>query len=60
MSEYSQIFEEVKKSSRKLTGISDQKVNQILEDLVELAVLEIPALLEANQKDLEKKHLSVM
>lgn len=54
MSEYSRIFEEVKKSSRKLTGISDQKVNQILEDLAELTVLKIPALVEANQLDLEK------
>lgn len=54
MNEYSQIFEQVKKSSRKLTGISDQKVNLILEDLAELALQEIPYLLEANQKDLER------
>ncbi len=54
MNEYSQIFEQVKKSSRKLTGITDQKVNLILEDLAEIALQEIPYLLEANQKDLER------
>ena len=54
MNEYSQIFEQAKKSSRKLTGILNQKVNLILEDLAELALQEIPCLLEANQKDLER------
>lgn len=54
MNEYSQIFEQVRKSSKKLTGITDQKVNLVLEDLVEFTVREIPTLLEANQKDLER------
>lgn len=58
MNEYSVLFEQVQKSSRRLTGISDNLVNLILEDLATLAVRETVFLLEENQKDLERMELS--
>jgi glutamate-5-semialdehyde dehydrogenase len=54
MSEFDSTFQSVQKSSRKLAGISDQKVHAILSDLAELAVKEIPYLLAENQKDLNR------
>lgn len=52
MTEYQTIFEAVQKSSRKLIGIQDQQVRQVLEDLADLAEAQIPFLLKENQKDL--------
>jgi len=52
MTEYQSIFEKVKKASRKLLGIADAKVNQILDDLAELARTERNFLIAENQKDL--------
>jgi glutamate-5-semialdehyde dehydrogenase len=52
MTEYQSIFEKVKKASRKLLGIPDAKVNQVLEELAELAQAESNFLILENQKDL--------
>jgi len=52
MTEYQSIFEKVKKASRKLVGIADSKVNEILEDLAVLAKAEPNFLISENQKDL--------
>jgi len=57
MTEYQPIFEKVKKASRKLLGIADTKVNQILEDLAELARSESNFLICENQKDLDRMDL---
>lgn len=54
MNEYTSLFEQVKKSSRRLTGISDDLVSLILEDLATLAEREVDFLLEENKKDLER------
>lgn len=54
MTEYQTIFEAVQKSSRKLIGIQDQQVRQVLEDLADLAEAQIPFLLKENQKDLDR------
>lgn len=58
MNEFSILFEQVQKSSRRLTGISDSLVNLILEDLATLAERETRFLLEENKKDLERMDLS--
>jgi glutamate-5-semialdehyde dehydrogenase len=52
MTEYQPIFEKVKKASRKLVGITDSKINEILEDLAVLAKAERNFLISENQKDL--------
>ncbi|MFT4857875.1 MAG: glutamate-5-semialdehyde dehydrogenase [Algoriphagus sp.] len=52
MTEYQSIFEKVKKASRKLVGITDSKINEILEDLAVLAKAERNFLISENQKDL--------
>lgn len=54
MSDFSKIFQSVKNSSRKLAGIKDQKVQEILADLADLMVSQQAFLLEENQKDLDK------
>jgi glutamate-5-semialdehyde dehydrogenase len=54
MTEYQHIFEGVKKGARKLTGLSDEKVNQVLHNLAILAVENTYFLLEENQKDLDR------
>jgi glutamate-5-semialdehyde dehydrogenase len=54
MTEYQSIFEKAKKASRKLVGITDSKVNEILEDLVVLATTEHDFLISENQKDLAR------
>lgn len=54
MTEYQTIFEAVQKSSRKLIGIQDLQVRQVLDDLAELAEAQIPFLLKENQKDLDR------
>lgn len=47
-----QLFKDVQKASRSLAVMNDEKVNQILNDLADLAEAEIPFLLEENKKDL--------
>ncbi len=54
MNEYQSIFQEVRKSSRKLAGISAEKTSAILRELAELAIAQIPYLLGENQKDLDR------
>ncbi|MBN7811162.1 glutamate-5-semialdehyde dehydrogenase [Algoriphagus sp. H41] len=54
MSEYQSLFQQVKRSSRKLAGISAEKTESVLRDLATLAVERIPFLLEENQKDLAR------
>ena len=46
------LFKKVKKASRSLAIMNDEKSNNILLDLADLAEQEIPFLLEENQKDL--------
>ena len=46
------LFKSVKKASRSLAIMNDEKSNNILLDLADLAEQEIPFLLEENQKDL--------
>lgn len=58
MNEFSTLFEQVQKSSRRLTGITDSSVNTILEDLATLAVREAAFLVEENKKDLERMEIS--
>ena len=57
MTEYQPIFEKVKKASRKLLGITDAKVNQILEELAELSKTKRNVLVSENQKDLDRLDL---
>ncbi|WP_075350406.1 glutamate-5-semialdehyde dehydrogenase [Algoriphagus marinus] len=54
MNEYQRIFEDVKKASRKLIGLSDSKVNAALSDLADLAIAKSDFLLSENQKDLAR------
>lgn len=54
MTEYQDIFEGVKKGARKLTGLSNEKVNQVLHNLAILAMENTDFLLEENQKDLDR------
>ncbi|MEP0713485.1 glutamate-5-semialdehyde dehydrogenase [Algoriphagus sp.] len=54
MTEYQHLFEEVKKGARKLTGLSNTKVNQVLHNLAISAVEHMDFLLEENQKDLDR------
>jgi glutamate-5-semialdehyde dehydrogenase len=58
MNEFSTLFEQVQKSSRRLTGISDSLVNTVLEDLATLAEHETLFLLMENKKDLERMEIS--
>jgi glutamate-5-semialdehyde dehydrogenase len=58
MNEFLTLFEQVQKSSRRLTGINDSLVNLILEDLATLAEREVIFLLEENKKDLERMELT--
>ena len=53
MTEYQDIFEGVKKAARKLTGLSNEKINQVLHNLAISAVENMYFLLEENQKDLD-------
>ena len=45
-------FENVRKASRALSLLSDKKINQVLVDLAEATLDQIPAILEENKKDL--------
>lgn len=44
----------VSQASRKLVHLNDQEIAAILNELADLTVQEIPALLDANQKDLDR------
>lgn len=52
------LFKSVQKASRSLAVMSNEKVNQILLDLADLAEQEIPFLLEENEKDLVRMEKS--
>lgn len=54
MIEYQHIFDEVKKGSRKLTGLANEQVNFVLHNLAALAVENTEFLLAENQKDLDQ------
>jgi glutamate-5-semialdehyde dehydrogenase len=54
MNEFSVLFEQVQKSSRRLTGISNTQVNAVLSDLAKLAEQEADFILAENQKDLAR------
>ncbi|MDO8968314.1 glutamate-5-semialdehyde dehydrogenase [Algoriphagus sp.] len=58
MNEFSTLFEQVQKSSRRLTGISDSLVNSVLEDLATFAERETLFLLMENKKDLERMEIT--
>ncbi|MBD8489967.1 glutamate-5-semialdehyde dehydrogenase [Echinicola sp. CAU 1574] len=47
-------FATVKKASRSMPLLTEKKINRTLEDLAKLTWEGIPAILEANQKDLER------
>ncbi|MGF1638327.1 MAG: glutamate-5-semialdehyde dehydrogenase [Cyclobacteriaceae bacterium] len=54
----SQTFENAKKASRDLVLVTEEKINSLLKLLAEEAVVNIPALLEANKKDLDRMPIS--
>src|SRR5690606_7222616 len=58
MNEFTSLFEQVQKSSRKLTSVNDDLVRLILNDLATLAERETAFLLEENKKDLNRMEVS--
>jgi glutamate-5-semialdehyde dehydrogenase len=54
MSDFSSVFQAVKKASRQLTGIKDEAVKKVLSDLADLMVFQSDFLLAENQKDLDR------
>ena len=48
------VLEQVKKSSRLLTSLTEQTANRILQDLSSLTIENIPLILNENQKDLDQ------
>jgi glutamate-5-semialdehyde dehydrogenase len=54
MNEFHTIFEQVQKSSRKLSNVDDSLVKLILDDLATLAEQKSTFLLEENKKDLQR------
>src|SRR5690606_22434554 len=47
-------FENTREASRALSLLSEEKINRILEDLADATLANIPAILEENQKDLDR------
>lgn len=47
-------FEKTREASRALSLLSEEKINRALEDLAAATVANIPAILEENQKDLDR------
>ena len=47
-------FQNVKQASRELLNLSEDTIKKVLTDLAQTAIDNIPALLEANQKDLKR------
>jgi glutamate-5-semialdehyde dehydrogenase len=54
MSALENTFRSVQTASRKMPLLSDKKINEVLLLLAEATVLDIPAILEANRKDLAR------
>lgn len=54
MSTLENTFRSVRAASRKLSLLSDQKINEVLLRLADAAIDDIPAILEANRKDLAR------
>ena len=54
MSTLENTFRSVQAASRKLSRLSEQKINEVLLMLADAAVDDIPAILEANRKDLDR------
>lgn len=48
------VFEDVRQASRKLSLLSEEKINRILEDLATQAVVNTEIILAANEKDLSR------
>lgn len=58
MNEFTPLFEQVQKSSRRLTSVNNDLVKLILNDLATLAERETVFLLEENKKDLDRMEVS--
>ncbi len=58
MSELENTFKEVRSASRKMSLLSDERINSALLLLADAAVNDIPGILEANKKDLERMPVS--
>ncbi len=58
MSELENTFKEVRAASRKMSLLSDERINSALLLLADAAVNDIPGILEANKKDLERMPVS--
>ncbi len=58
MSQLEHIFRAVRTASRKLSRLSDERINNVLLLLADAAVDRIPSILEANKKDLERMPVS--
>lgn len=54
MSDYQFIFEEVKNASKSLLGVSNEKANQILNDLSDLTIEQSGFLIAENRRDLAR------
>ena len=54
MNKHQEIFESVKKASRKLIALTDATITTVLHDLADLAISETDFLLQENQKDLDQ------
>lgn len=54
MNNLNSIFQSVQKASRKLAGITESQVQNVLTDLADLAIKKLPFLVGENQKDLER------
>lgn len=58
MSQLVEIFKSVQAASRKLSIVSDEKIRQTLLALADATEKDIPAILEANKKDLDRMPVS--
>ncbi len=58
MSELENTFREVRAASRRMSLLSDERINSALLLLADAAVNDIPGILEANKKDLERMPVS--
>ncbi|WP_288373809.1 glutamate-5-semialdehyde dehydrogenase [uncultured Algoriphagus sp.] len=54
MTDYTDIFQSVKKKSRKLIAISEEQIQKVLSELAEVAVKKNDFILAENKKDLER------
>ncbi|MHA7130837.1 glutamate-5-semialdehyde dehydrogenase [Algoriphagus namhaensis] len=58
MNKYAELFQEVKKESKTLLSLSDDKIKKILHDLAELTASQAAFLLAENKKDLDRMESS--